>query len=102
MGIQWKLEEDRRYPIFLCDGCGQQIKGLGKIVYETDDETFQTTGTWWVFGKGDEHEHCETPRSSRQPWNDLDEFLVQIAINSGFDLRATEERMIENRQKFGI
>ncbi len=110
MGVhwEWRAEGDpsmggTRYPYFICDGCGEKIHGMGKIVFELEeDDPTKATGRWWVFGKGSAHAACETPESSRRPWDDLDEFLVQIAFNSGFDLADTEAKMKGRREKFGI
>jgi hypothetical protein len=95
-------------PAFTCDTCGKKLdNGLGKIVWEqkppphAEGETV-STGRYWILGKAEGHESCDEGETAKHPWEDLDEFLLQIAHNSKLDLDATAKNVAERREKFGI
>lgn len=96
-------------PFFTCDGCDEKLdNGMGKIVWEIKTPTTFTegevasTGRFWTFGKGPEHQGCETDETRSQPWDDLDEFILNLAHNSKLDLSLAESRMSDRRDQFGL
>jgi hypothetical protein len=115
MGIIWEyhaqlggsLGGGGTAPYFMCDTCDKKIEdGLGKIIWEQRKGPFAegeavNTGRFWILGKGPGHEQCETEETQRCPWNDLDEFLVNVTHNSKLDLDQAKADADERREKFG-
>jgi hypothetical protein len=95
-------------PFFVCDTCGKKFdNGMGKIIWEQHPGPFEegqnvSTGRYWILGKGGGHEACDTVEHQGHPWNDLDEFLVNITHNAKLDLNKAKADADDRREQFGI
>lgn len=101
--IEWRRAEHGWAPLARCDYCGELITdGKAAILWDFHDE--RTTTNLKLAHKG----RCDpgTPgtdarRSEASGWDDFDEWIVNLARNSGVDLEKAMKRSDQTLEFFG-